>query len=321
MTTMSATVTTPLHHVCDGQGEDVVMIHGLGANLAFWYMGIAREIAAKFRVITYDLRGHGRSRMNGSGYTLTSMGDDLDALFDHLGVTRAHIVGHSFGARVALAYAIRRPERVASLTVADTQVSCLQPPVRLRDWPHWATWKKQLIEQGHDNLPSEDEIINYRLLANFNRLSRQFANGRPLDVRHRGPSLRDRDMGRKGAQNWERLMSSTSAARDFENDSEITVPSLRRIAAPTLIIYGEYSHCLPTCRALKELIPGSHVMLVRGAGHFHPVIKPRRFLHALLPFLQHSARPQPRQDHSTGRQIELRGRMRFRKRLTRQRIQ
>jgi pimeloyl-ACP methyl ester carboxylesterase len=175
MTTLLAT-DIPLHHLCDGQGEDVVMIHGLGANLAFWYMGIAKEIATNFRVITYDLRGHGRSRMQESGYTLNSMGDDLDALLDHLGVTRAHIVGHSFGARVALAYTIRRPERVASLTVADTQVSCLQPPVRLRDWPYWGTWKKQLIEQGHDTLPSEDEIINYRLLASFNRISRQFAH-------------------------------------------------------------------------------------------------------------------------------------------------
>jgi pimeloyl-ACP methyl ester carboxylesterase len=318
MTTLSATVT-PLHHLCNGQGEDVVMIHGLGANLAFWYMGIAREIASRFRVITYDLRGHGRSRMHESGYTLTSMGDDLHALLDHLGVTRTHIVGHSFGARVALAYAIRRPERVASLTVADTQVSCLQPPMRLRDWPHWNAWKKQLIELGHDTLPSEDEFISYRLLASFNRMSRQFANGGLSDARRRGPSLRDRDMGRKGARNWERLMSSTSAARDFENDTEITISALRRIAVPTLMMYGEYSHCLPTCRALSELIPDSHVMLVRGAGHFHPVIKPQRFVRALLRFLQHRARLEPQYVHPTGRRTERRGGARVLKRLLRQR--
>jgi pimeloyl-ACP methyl ester carboxylesterase len=297
------------------------LIHGLGANLAFWYMGIAKEVATNFRVITYDLRGHGRSRMHESGYTLNSMGDDLDALLDHLGVTRAHIVGHSFGARVALAYTIRRPERVASITVADTQVSCLQPPVRLRDWPYWGTWKKQLIEQGHDTLPSEDEFINFRLLANFNRISRQFANGGLSSARRRGPSLRDRDMGRKGAQNWERLMSTTSAARDFENDSEITIPALRSIVAPTLMMYGEYSHCLPTCWALKELIPDSHVKLVRDAGHFHPVVKPQSFVRTLLPFLQNGARPKLRYVHSTGHQAERRSGARFLRRLLRQRIQ
>jgi pimeloyl-ACP methyl ester carboxylesterase len=320
MTTLSATLP-PLHHVCNGQGEDVVMIHGLGANLAFWYMGIAKEVATRFRVITYDLRGHGRSRMHESGYTLHSMGDDLDALLDHLGVGRAHVVGHSFGARVALAYTIRRPERVASLTVADTQVSCLQPPVRLRDWPHWGMWKKQLIAQGYDTLPADDEIINYRLLASFNRVSPQRPNGGLSGARHRGPSLRDRDMGRKGALNWERLLRSTSAARDFENDSEITIPALRQIAAPTLVIYGEYSHCLPTCWALKDLIPDSHVMLVRGAGHFHPAVKPRYFVRVLLSFLQRSARLQPRPQHSAGPPAEHRGRARLRRRLLRQRLQ
>jgi len=312
---------TLLYHLCDGQGEDVVMVHGLGANLAFWYMGIAKRIATSFRVITYDLRGHGRSRMRESGYTLNSMSDDLDALLDHLGVTRAHVVGHSFGARVAIAYTIRRPERVVSLTVADTQVSCLQAPMRLREWPYWSIWKRQLIDQGHDNLPSEDEFINYRLLANFNRLSRQFASGGLPNARRQGPSLRDRDMGRKGAQNWERLMNSTTAARDFEDDSEITVSALRRIATPTLMMYGEYSHCLPTCWALKELIPDSRVTLVRGAGHFHPVVRPQVFVRTLLPFLQHGAGPKLKHAHSAHRQTETLGGKHVLRRLIKQRIQ
>jgi pimeloyl-ACP methyl ester carboxylesterase len=115
-------------------------------------------------------------------------------------------------------------------------------------------------------------------------------------------------------------MSSTSAARDFENDSEITIPALRRIAAPTLMMYGEHSHCLPTCWALKELIPDSHVVLVRDAGHFHPAVKPQRFVRTLLPFLQHSARPELQHVHTAGRQTERRGGSRLLKRLLRQRI-
>jgi pimeloyl-ACP methyl ester carboxylesterase len=307
-----------LYHLCSGQGEDIVMIHGLGANLAFWYMGIAKQLATNYRVVTYDLRGHGRSRMRESGYTLSFMCDDLEVLLNHLGIAHAHIVGHSFGARVALAYTIRRPERVASLTVADTQVSCLQPPVRLRDWPHWATWKRQLIAQGHDTLPSEDEIINFRLLARFNRMSRQFANGGLSGVRRRSPSLRDRDMGRKGARNWEHLLNSTTAARDFENDSEITVLALRHIAVPTLLMYGECSHCLPTCWALRDLIPDSDVTLVHDAGHFHPAVKPQYFVRSLLSFLQHGVRQGQR---DTPCAADRPGEARSLKRLLRQRAQ
>ena len=47
---------TAIHYQCLGQGEDLVLIHGLGANLAFWYMGIARRLARQYRVIMYDLR-------------------------------------------------------------------------------------------------------------------------------------------------------------------------------------------------------------------------------------------------------------------------
>jgi hypothetical protein len=60
-------------------------------------------------------------------------------------------------------------------------------------------------------------------------------------------------------------------------------------------------------------------MLVRDAGHFHPVIKPQRFVRALLRFLQHSARLEPQYVHATGRQTERRGGARVLKRLLRQR--
>ena len=166
-----------IHYQCIGEGENLVLIHGLGANLAFWYMGIARLLARQYRVITYDLRGHGRSTMPVDGYTLPHMASDLEALLDHLGVDHAHIVGHSFGARIALYFTTLRPERVRTLTAADTQISCLQNQVRLRDWPHWKTWKQQLNEQGFHSLPHDSEYINFQMLAHFNQLSNEFAHG------------------------------------------------------------------------------------------------------------------------------------------------
>jgi pimeloyl-ACP methyl ester carboxylesterase len=110
-------------------------------------------------------------------------------------------------------------------------------------------------------------------------------------------------------------MNTTSAMRDFDNDSEITIPALRRIAVPTLVMYGEYSHCLPTCWALKKLIPDSHVMLVPDAGHFHPAVKPRRFVGTLLAFLQQTARMELQHVHSADRQTERLTRAHFLRRL------
>lgn len=275
---------TTIHYQCIGQGEDLVLIHGLGANLAFWYMGIARMLARHYRVITYDLRGHGRSSMPDSGYTLPHMASDLEALLDHLDIEKAHVVGHSFGARVALYFTTARPERVHTLTAADTQVSCLQNQVRLRDWPHWKNWKQQLVQQGIQSLPPEDEYINFQMLVHFNQLNGNFTHG-ALNQARKSPSLRRRDMGNKGSARWDRMMATTSADADFKNDQQITIDNLRTISVPTLSMFGEYSHCLESCRQLNNYISTSRVKILPEVGHFLPAIKPRLFMYTLRQFM------------------------------------
>jgi pimeloyl-ACP methyl ester carboxylesterase len=284
-----------LHYQCMGEGEDVVLVHGLGANLAFWFPGIFPLLARRYRVTAYDLRGHGRSGMPAAGYTMAGMVGDLDALLDALQIRRAHLVGHSFGARVVMHYAAFRPERVATLTIADTQLKALQPPMRLGEWPHWPRWKRHLAAQGIEIFPPDDEVINFKLLAMFAELPSQVSEGRPVRARRR-PSLKRRDMGRRGSARWKRLLRETSAPRDLE-DEPITTAQIRALDMPVLALFGEYSHCLKTCEALQGLLPDCRTVLVPQAGHFHPAVKPGAFLRAVGAFLDAhpSARPQPRQ--------------------------
>ena len=276
-----------IHYQCIGEGENLVLIHGLGANLAFWYMGIARLLARQYRVITYDLRGHGRSSMPASGYTLPDMANDLEALLDFLGVEHAHIVGHSFGARVALYFTTSRPDRVSTLTAADTQVSCLQNQVRLADWPYWKTWKQQLHQQGFHSLPNDNEYINYQMLAHFNQLSNDFTHG-ALNRPRKTPSLRHRNMGNRGGERWERLMKTTSAHEDFKHDHQITIDRIKRINTPTLALFGEYSHCMESCRQMNKHISSCRVKILPEVGHFLPAIKPRLFMHTIRQFMNQS---------------------------------
>jgi pimeloyl-ACP methyl ester carboxylesterase len=273
-----------LHYQVNGDGETLVLIHGLGANLAFWYMGIGSILSRRYRVVTYDLRGHGRSSMPGSGYGLPYMARDLEDLLDHLGVDQAHVVGHSFGARVALFHAMSHPERVKTLTVADTQVTCLQPKMRMREWPSWPRWRRQLEEQGVTQLPRDDDVISFRLLANFNHVAPDLTHGGL--ARSRRPKLKSRDMGRRGAVRWQRLMSATTADTELDDDKLITVGGLRQISRPTLAVFGEHSHCLQSCWKLRRLIPDCQVAVIPGTGHFHPAVKPRAFLAVLNQFLR-----------------------------------
>ena len=76
-------VRTHYHQL--GSGPDLVLVHGLGANLAFWYLGAAPLLAADHRVTAYDLRGHGLTARTPAGYTTAELAADLVALLDQLG--------------------------------------------------------------------------------------------------------------------------------------------------------------------------------------------------------------------------------------------
>ena len=273
-----------LHYQCFGDGENLLLIHGLGANLAFWFPGIASLLSKHYRVIVYDLRGHGKSSMPNSGYTVPHMTRDLEGLLEHLEVEQLHVVGHSYGARIGLHYARLHPDRVTTLTLADPKYPCLQSEVRLREWPYWETWKKQLQQQGKA-IPSDEEFINFHLLKQLNQSSSELTPD-GLQRKASRPTLRERDMGSKGGAKWEKLMTCTSAKQEFEEAEPITEEDFRKIAIPTLAMYGEQSHCLPSCWKLQELIKDCQVAIIPNAGHFHPVSKPKRFLHTLQQFLK-----------------------------------
>lgn len=141
-----------------------------------------------------------------------------------------------------------------------------------------------LIEQGFQSFPAEDEVISFQMLAHFNQLSTGFTQGALNRVRH-APSLRHRDMGRKGAARWELLMKTMAARRELSDERQITTEAIRRLSVPTLAIFGEYSHCLPTCWKLKELVPHCEVAIFPEVGHFHPAIKPKLFAQRVQRFL------------------------------------
>ena len=274
-----ATGEVKLNYLQFGGGEHLVLIHGLGANLSFWYFGAARLLARNRSLLMYDLRGHGRSSMPEQGYGLHQMVRDLVELLDFLAIERADIAGHSFGGRVAMALAALHPGRVRNLVIADTQLRALQPPVRLAEWMHWKSWKAELESHGLRDLPDDDSLISHSLLV---KLSEAHAN-----IANRGAriSLRTRDMGEKGLERWQELMTRTSASRDFEDESFLVPATLKTIATPTLLAFGKFSHCLPTADRLLECLPNSRLIVIPGAGHFFPIVKPRVFARVIDAFL------------------------------------
>jgi 2-succinyl-6-hydroxy-2,4-cyclohexadiene-1-carboxylate synthase len=102
--------------VCDygGDGSPVIFLHFGGGNLMMWEDAVS-FFAGRHRPVLMDLRGHGKSDRPPTGYDIDTMAGDVVHAMTSLGVDRAHIVGSSLGAEVALAMAVRYPERVLSI--------------------------------------------------------------------------------------------------------------------------------------------------------------------------------------------------------------
>lgn len=109
-------------HVTDtGDGPPVVLLHGFPDTSDLWRNQIAALVDAGFRCIAPDMRGRGRSGEPDAvaGYALPNMVGDVAGIMDSLGVDRAHVIGHDWGAAVAWLVASMLPERVETLTAVS----------------------------------------------------------------------------------------------------------------------------------------------------------------------------------------------------------
>ena len=116
-TTSNPTDGTPIAFDVAGEGPAVVLLHGSALSRAIWRgLGYVQALDG-FTVVRVDLRGHGRSGKpyDPESYRMPLVVEDVLTVMDAVGAERAHVVGYSFGARVAFALAAAAPGRIASL--------------------------------------------------------------------------------------------------------------------------------------------------------------------------------------------------------------
>lgn len=263
-----------------GSGPDLVFVHGLAASRAFWFIQYAMPLSRHFRVTLFDLRGHGYSSMPPSGYAGATVAGDLLGLLDHLGIARCSLVGHSYGGGVALEFAGLHPERVERLAVLDTKINSLQSTQRLSDSPHLSPFEVEVAgKSGHDweNEPQVG-LLFLEVLARW-KLAGSGSESKDLFT----PFGEGRGAQRTAKQLVELL--DTTSARDELIQPGITGETIRSLPMPALWIYGEWSRCMPSCRALQALRPASEFRVLPKAGHFFPMTEAAQVLGWLKPFL------------------------------------
>ncbi|HEU4354679.1 MAG TPA: alpha/beta hydrolase, partial [Actinomycetota bacterium] len=141
-----------------GGGPDVLLLHGLASSSHIWDL-VAPRLAPAHRVVAYDQRGHGRSGKPSSGYGFERTAADAVAVIRATRLRRPTVVGHSWGANVALELAVRYPGRVGAAVLVDGGF------LRLRDRMDWPTTKEQLAPPDLKGTPVHEflEMTRYFL--------------------------------------------------------------------------------------------------------------------------------------------------------------
>lgn len=258
----------------EGEAEDLVMVHGLAANMAFWLGDYAKHFSKKFRVTLFDLRGHGRSEISKNGYTPANLSADLKGLMDALGLEKANILAHSFGGVVALNFACSNPDRVSSLVLADTQVNVGRAMVKTSGWAS-AKALKDVLEQCGINIDTKHPYFGYHLMTEVAKL-RLSDEGVPEILEPWVKRMFEGNSNRT-PQNWLELMENTAALAELTSNDNITANNLYKINCPVLAVYGEKSHSMATANYLSSLWSDNKFVSIADAGHFFPKVYPQMF--------------------------------------------
>jgi pimeloyl-ACP methyl ester carboxylesterase len=148
------------HEAPSASARGLLLLHGLASSQRIWDLMLPR-LTRRFRVVTYDARGHGLSAKPTSGYGFDPVVTDARAVIHATKLRRPLIAGHSWGAMVALELAARHPRAVAGAVLVDGGISALRETM---DWP---AAKQRLAPPHLAGMPMEE----------FRRMIRTFLGG------------------------------------------------------------------------------------------------------------------------------------------------
>ena len=258
---------TPLHVRDDGPRDApaILLLHGFGASLHGWEPW-ARELARTWRVVRFDLPGFGLSPPDASGdYTDARSRALVSGVMDRLGLARATLVGHSMGGRIAWSFAAHEPARVERLVLIAPD-GFASEGFRYGEAPR---------------VPAVARVVTVALPRAMVRSSLKSAY---VDE----GALRDEQVGR-----YHDLLRAPGARqaildRMAQLRLEDPVPLLRRIQAPTLLLWGEQDRMIPmsNARDYLEAMPDARLVALPRLGHLPHEEDPERALAPLRAFLE-----------------------------------
>lgn len=252
-------------------GEPLVLVHGYTGDITDWEYQVD-EFGRTHRVLVLDHRGHGRSEApaDRSLYSIQGMADDVEALVNHVGFDRYHLVGHSMGGGVAQEIALRSQPRLLSLTLHDTS-------------PNF-------------NLSRDERTVKF--IAARNILAEQHgmeAVANMPAITQPPPFMSKELMQRKKERLARMSVDGYLGAWNALDQWPGTRDRLGEIRVPTLVIYGELdTYLVRAAKRLAEHIPNATLVEVPQAAHSPQEERPDLFNAALRAHLTRAAQSPPK---------------------------
>jgi len=256
-----------LEYWVKGAGEPVVFLHG--GILTDWFGPLADELSrtGPYQLVSYHRPGYGSSTLPSEPITMAGQAECCLALMRHLGLGKAHLVGHSIGACIALQAALQEPEAVASLGL-------LEPPVMTA---------------------TPDPSPALTVLRATAALWRQGDVAGAMDIFMRGIVDPDYERVLDGALGTWRENAVKGTDAFFQTDQpavqawRFKEPEAARVLQPVLLFLGENSTQVnairePVHRTLLSWLPNAEGLTVEGASHLLPLQEPAQISAALKAF-------------------------------------
>ena len=257
-----------LYYEAQGEGQPLVLVHGSWVNGSAWQL-VVPHLAASFKVVAYDRRGHSRSERPDTQGSVHEDADDLGALLEVLDLAPAHVVTNSYGGNFALRLAARRPELFRSL-------SCHEPPL----WGLLAedAESQELMEQGASSL----EAVAKRIAGGDHEgAARQFVEEVAF-----GPGAWDNELPPEVRTVF--VENAPTFLDELQDPDQLgaELEALARVEIPVMLTQGSESPpVFPRVNdRLAEVMRHAKRQTLEGAAHVPQMVVPERYADTIAAF-------------------------------------
>lgn len=258
-----------LHYEEYGQGSPVLLLHGLGSSTLDWE-NQKNALAEHYKVIIFDLRGHGRSDAPKQKYSMAGFADDVLALLAHLEIEKVHLVGISMGGMVAFQLAVDHPDRLLSLSVVNSS-----PEVKANSLSSALQLGKRWLFSHLLSMSSIGIMISKRLFP------------KPEQA-----AMREKMVDHWRFNNKRAYLASLDAIIGWGVREQ-----LGQIKCPTLVVTADQDYTpVAQKQAYVDEMRNARLVVIEDSRHATPIDQAQRFNECLLEFFSNLASTQPLKD-------------------------